>query len=146
MRSLISSEVDAETVDMDSVMQFEFQFAGDLGAALHVATVVIGDRLGLYKALAEGPTTAAGLSARTGCDQRYLHEWLDAQAASGYCRYDPDSESSQTAPRVKKQYRAGNVRVHRPWVTEPGLFSGGRPLGTVSAPGVCAGQRLIGRL
>ncbi len=59
---------------------------------MHAATVVVGDRLGLYKALADGPLTAQALAAQTETDARYLREWLSAQAASGYVRYDPASD------------------------------------------------------
>src|SRR4029079_9999788 len=58
------------SVDAADVDAFVARFASDLGAALHATTVVIGDRLGLYKALAEGPTDAVGLAARTGCERR----------------------------------------------------------------------------
>ncbi len=69
---------------------FVGRFATDLGAVLHAATVVVGDKLGLYQALAEhGPATPAQLAAATGCDERYLREWLSAQAASDYAKYDP---------------------------------------------------------
>ena len=65
-------------------------FIADLGAASHAATVVLGDRLGLYKALASaGPATPAELAAAADCDERYIIEWLNAQAASGYCQYEP---------------------------------------------------------
>jgi len=66
------------------------QVATDAAAAFHAATVVLGDKLGLYKALADGgPATPAELADRTGCDARYLQEWLHAQVASGYCGHDP---------------------------------------------------------
>ena len=72
-----------------SVEEFVGQVATDAAAVFHAATVVLGDKLGLYKALAEGgPATAAELAARTGCDERYLQEWLHAQVASGYCGHD----------------------------------------------------------
>jgi SAM-dependent methyltransferase len=72
-----------------TVEQFVGQVASDAAAVFHAATVVLGDKLGLYKSLAEGgPATAAELAARTGYDERYLQEWLNAQAASGYCGYD----------------------------------------------------------
>ena len=75
---------------LDEFMQ---RFATDFGAALHASTVVIGDKLGLYRALAQlGPTDAAHLAADTGCDVRLVQEWLDAQYVSGYCHH-----SSQTA-------------------------------------------------
>lgn len=76
----------------EEIDAFVGRFATDLGAVLHAATVVVGDKLGLYKALAEhGPATPAELAAATGCDERYLREWLSAQAASEYAHYDPAS-------------------------------------------------------
>jgi len=68
--------------------EFMGRFVGDLGAVMHAATVVVGDKLGLYKALAEGPSTAEDLARRTETDPRYLREWLSSQAASGYVQYD----------------------------------------------------------
>src|SRR6202142_4238142 len=50
--------------------------------------VVIGERLGLYKALAERPMTSAELAAKTETDERYVREWLSSQAAGGYVTYD----------------------------------------------------------
>jgi SAM-dependent methyltransferase len=64
------------------------RFVGDLGAVMHAATVVIGDQLGLYKGLANGPSNVEDLARRTSTDPRYLREWLSAQAASGYVEYD----------------------------------------------------------
>ena len=65
------------------------KFVGDFGAALHAATVIIGEKLGLYKALAAaGPLTPRELAAKTETTERYVREWLAAQAASGYVEYD----------------------------------------------------------
>ena len=75
-------------LDMDKLNGFIGQFVGDLGAAVHAGMVVIGEKLGLYKALAEGPMTSAELAARTRTDERYLREWLASQAAGGYITYD----------------------------------------------------------
>jgi SAM-dependent methyltransferase len=62
---------------------------GDFGAAMHAALVVIGDRLGLYKAMAAaGPTTPVELARRTQTAERYVREWLNAMAAGGYVSYD----------------------------------------------------------
>ncbi len=62
----------------------------DFGATFHAALVVIGDRLGLYKALAQGgAATAADLAQRTSTNERYVLEWLSSQAAGGYVTYDP---------------------------------------------------------
>jgi SAM-dependent methyltransferase len=71
---------------------FMGQFVGDLGAVMHAATVVVGDQLGLYKRLAEGPCNAEALAKRTSTDPRYLKEWLSAQAASGYVSYDSERQ------------------------------------------------------
>jgi SAM-dependent methyltransferase len=68
---------------------FMGQFVNDFGAVMHAATIVVGDQLGLYKALAEGPATAEELARRTHTDPRYLREWLSAQAASAYVSYEP---------------------------------------------------------
>jgi SAM-dependent methyltransferase len=75
-------------VDMDKLNAFLGQFVGDLGAAVHTGMVVIGEKLGLYKALAAGPVTSAELAAKTKTDERYLREWLASQAAGGYVSYD----------------------------------------------------------
>ena len=79
----------AEPSKLDLFMQ---QFVGDIGAVLHAATVVVGDQLGLYKALDQGPATVEELAKRTQTDARYLREWLSAQAASGYVTYDPQGQ------------------------------------------------------
>ena len=80
-------------IDEAKLNAFMGAFVGDLGAATHAVTVVIGDQLGLYKALAEGPMTAEQLAEKTSTDPRYVREWLSAQAASRYCHYDPADQT-----------------------------------------------------
>jgi SAM-dependent methyltransferase len=76
-------------IDMDKLHAFLLgHFVPDLGATVHAGMVVIGEKLGLYKALAEGPATSAELAAKTKTDERYLREWLSSQAAGGYLEYD----------------------------------------------------------
>jgi len=66
------------------------RFLGDFGATFHAAMVVIGDKLGLYKTLAEvGPVSSKELADRTGTTERYVREWLASQAAGGYVNYNP---------------------------------------------------------
>jgi len=68
------------------------KMVGDLGVVVSGALVVLGDRLGLYRALAEfGPADSEELASRTGLDERYVREWLANQAASGYVNYEPNS-------------------------------------------------------
>ena len=78
----------APVLDMDKLNAFIGQFVTDFGAAVHAGMVVIGERLGLYKALAFGPMTPAELAAKTSTDERYLREWLASQAAGGYVTYN----------------------------------------------------------
>src|SRR5271155_2220286 len=75
-------------IDTEKLNAFLGQFVMDLGAAVHTGMVVIGERLGLYKALATGPMSSSELAAKTGTDERYLREWLSSQAAGGYVTYD----------------------------------------------------------
>src|SRR5207248_8879852 len=77
-------------MDQARLEAFMGKMLGDMGAAATGALVVIGDKLGLYKALADGgPLTAAELAKRTGTAERYVREWLANQAAAGYVEYDP---------------------------------------------------------
>ncbi len=77
-------------VDQSKLEAFQGKMLGDMGAAVSAALVILGDQLGLYKAMADGgPTTSLKLAAATGTTERYVREWLAAQAASGYVEYDP---------------------------------------------------------
>ena len=87
--------VEAGAVDgsLDPGGEFIVQAMGDLGAAASTAMAVLGDRLGLYAAMAAaGPVTPSELAARAGFAERYVREWLCSQAAAGWVLYDDDSE------------------------------------------------------
>jgi SAM-dependent methyltransferase len=76
-------------LDESKVESFVGQALGELGATLNAALVVIGDRLGLYRAMAgAGPMSSVELAYATGTHERYVREWLNAQAAGGYVEYD----------------------------------------------------------
>jgi SAM-dependent methyltransferase len=84
--------IDQAPVDADKLDQFVFRAVEEVGATLNAALVVMGDQLGLYRALAgAGALTPSELAARTGTSERYLREWLNAQAAGGYVDYHPDA-------------------------------------------------------
>ncbi|HEV3144706.1 MAG TPA: hypothetical protein VGZ47_12525, partial [Gemmataceae bacterium] len=79
-------------VDQAKLNEFMGKLLHDMGAAATGALVVIGDKLGLYKALAEGgPLSPAQLGKRTNTAERYVREWLSAQAAAGYVQYQPEA-------------------------------------------------------
>src|SRR2546425_11589993 len=78
-------------VDEERLEAFVFRAVDEVGATLNTALVVMGDRLGLYRALAgAGPLTPTELAERTETAERYVREWLNAQAAGGYVEYDPE--------------------------------------------------------
>jgi 2-polyprenyl-3-methyl-5-hydroxy-6-metoxy-1,4-benzoquinol methylase len=88
----MSTVEQAPQVDGDKLMQFVFRAVDEVGATLNAALVVMGDRLGLYRALAgTGGLSPEELAQRTGAAERYVREWLNAQAAGGYVAYDPES-------------------------------------------------------
>ena len=79
-------------VDPDKLMAFVFRAVEEAGAALNCALVVMGDRLGYYRSLAEhGPSTPAELAERTDTDGHYAREWLNAQAAGSFVEYEPST-------------------------------------------------------
>jgi SAM-dependent methyltransferase len=86
------STAQISTLDMNKLNAFIGQFVTDLGAAVHTGMVVIGEKLGLYKALAGDPMSSAQLAAKTKTDERYLREWLASQAAGGYVTYDEKND------------------------------------------------------
>jgi SAM-dependent methyltransferase len=76
-------------IDEARLEAFMGQALQDLGATMSATLVLLGDKLGLYKGMAgEGPLTAAELAEQTDTDERYVGEWLNAQAAGGYVVYD----------------------------------------------------------
>jgi ubiquinone/menaquinone biosynthesis C-methylase UbiE len=79
-------------IDMDKLQEFLGRFVTDLGATFAAGNVVIGHRLGLYRALATGPARAEELADRTQTSPRYITEWLRGQAAGGYVEYDPATQ------------------------------------------------------
>jgi SAM-dependent methyltransferase len=78
-------------VNEDKLNQLLGKFVADFGATFHAGLVVIGESLGLYKALAGEALTSAELAERTGTDERYVREWLSSQAAGEYIQYDPST-------------------------------------------------------
>jgi SAM-dependent methyltransferase len=81
-------------IDQSKLETFVMQAVGDLSAAYGGVMVSLGHKLGLYKAMAgAGPLSSNELAARGGCAERYVREWLNAQAAGGYVVYHPVSDT-----------------------------------------------------
>lgn len=81
-------------INEDKLNNLLGKFVGDLGATMHAGSIVIGEKLGLYKAMGDPGErlTSDELAKRTGTNERYVREWLNANAASGYIEYDADSD------------------------------------------------------
>src|SRR5262245_52842079 len=80
-----------QTLDETRIEAFAGQIATEVGAALNAALVTVGDQLGLYRAMADAqPVSAGDLAARTNTHERYVREWLNAQAAGGFVTHDRD--------------------------------------------------------
>jgi len=81
-----------QPVNEAKLHEFVMKAVGEMGAAMNAALILIGDKLGLYKAMAGSvPMTSAELAARTNTTERYVREWLSAQAAGGFVTYDAAS-------------------------------------------------------
>ena len=83
----------------DKLNELMGKLVGDLGAAIAGASVLLGDRLGLYKGMADGaPVTSSELAKKTGLHERYVREWLSGQAASGYIDFHPEKNAFSLSP------------------------------------------------
>src|SRR5215468_9521843 len=85
-------------LDMSKLETLLGTVVNELGAASNAALLVLGDRLGLFRTLAEGVMSSAELARRTGTHERYVREWLSAQAASGFVTYHKDDNTFSMTP------------------------------------------------
>lgn len=103
------------SVDETKLNNFMMKMVGDLGAVASAALVLLGDRLGLYRAMAgAGPITAAQLAEKTNTDERYVREWLCAQAASGYVEYNADEAAYLLPPEQAMVFAQADSPVFVP--------------------------------
>lgn len=104
--------------DEGKLNAFMGKAVSDMGAAIHAVMILLGDRVGLYKAMADSlPITSADLAARTGLHERYVREWLNANAASGYVTYDAATKTYTLPPE-----QALALAVEDSPVYLPGIF------------------------
>ena len=101
-------------VDETALNNLLGKMVGDLGAAMGAALVILGDKLGLYKAMAgAGPLSSTDLAAKTATDERYVREWLAQQAAAGYLHYDSASGRYLMTPEQELVFAAeGSPGLH----------------------------------
>jgi 2-polyprenyl-3-methyl-5-hydroxy-6-metoxy-1,4-benzoquinol methylase len=95
----MSASVQSREINEDKMHQFLGKVVGDFGASLSSSLAYLGQKLGLYKAIAEGgPVTPAELAQKTNTNERYIREWLLNQAAGGYVDYDSATGNYSLAP------------------------------------------------
>lgn len=87
-----------QTINETKLNDLLMKVVGDLGASMSTALVVIGEKLGLYRALAQGAATPAELAERSGTTERYIREWTGNQAAGGYINYDAEQGKFYMTP------------------------------------------------
>jgi 2-polyprenyl-3-methyl-5-hydroxy-6-metoxy-1,4-benzoquinol methylase len=106
---------EAPTIDAAKLESFVFRAVDEIGATLNAALVVMGDKLGLYRALAgAGPLTPDELAQRTGTSERYVREWLNNQAAGGYVEYDAATGSYTLPPEQANALTDENSPAYLP--------------------------------
>lgn len=111
----MATQSQARALDQDKLNALLGQAVQDMGACLHGALVLIGDKLGLYRAMADGsPVTPAELAERTGTTERYIREWLNANAAGNYVQYHAESGSYSLSPEQAFALALDNTPIHLP--------------------------------
>lgn len=89
----------AAAPDLNKALQFAFKVVGDLASAMNTPLIYIGDKLGMFKAMADGqPVTSEELAQKTGLTERYVREWMKAMIASEYLAYNPDTRRASLSP------------------------------------------------
>jgi hypothetical protein len=89
----------SDQLDMEKAKNVAQNIVGDIASTVHAAMCFIGDRLGLFKAMAgAGPLTVEQLAQKTGLSERYIREWLSAMVAGRYVEYDPDRRTHTLTP------------------------------------------------
>ncbi|RUM27091.1 class I SAM-dependent methyltransferase [Rhizobium vallis] len=115
--------------DMQKLDALVGRLVGDVGAAMSGALVVLGDKVGLFKAMADGtPLSVEQLAAKTGVKERYLREWLSAQAAADYVTYNEKTDRFSLTPEQAMVFAEENSPaffvgafevVQSMWMDEP---------------------------
>lgn len=86
-------------LDMQKLEPLLGKMVTEMGAAANASLVLLGDKLGLFRALAaDGPMDSVALAQKTGTHERYVREWLAAQAASGFITFDPQANAFSMSP------------------------------------------------
>src|SRR5580698_6483358 len=115
MAAHMATQEKTREIDPDALNALLARAVQDMGAAMQAPLIVIGDRLGLYRAMGDGePVTAAELARRTGTAERYVQEWLNANAAAHYVEYDAATGNYFMSPEQSFALAQDDTGVHLP--------------------------------
>src|ERR1700677_1926485 len=105
----------AREINPDAMNALLGRAVQDMGAVMQAPLILIGDKLGLYRAMADGvPVTPAELARRTGTAERYVREWLNANAAGQFVEYDAASGAYSMTPEQALVLAMDDTPVHLP--------------------------------
>ncbi|MGH9703688.1 MAG: methyltransferase domain-containing protein, partial [Candidatus Acidiferrales bacterium] len=109
------SQTAPQAINETKLHEFVMKAVGEMGAAINSALILVGDQLGLYKAMAgAGPISSAELAAKTSTKERYVREWLAAQAAGGFVTYDGATQRYTLPPEQAMTMADENSPVFLP--------------------------------
>ncbi|MHB1020874.1 MAG: class I SAM-dependent methyltransferase [Acidobacteriaceae bacterium] len=115
MATVTITHSETRAIDPDKLNALLGQAVQDMGAALQAPLVLIGDKLGLYRAMADGThLTPAALANRTGTSEHYLREWLNANAAGHLVEYDAENDTYFMTPEEALALASDDTPVHLP--------------------------------
>src|SRR5580693_8701746 len=105
----------AREINPDALNALLGRAVQDMGAALQAPLILIGDKLGLYRAMGDGvPVTSAELAEKTGTAERYVREWLNANAAGQFVQYDAKAGKYFMTPEQALVLALDDTPVHLP--------------------------------
>jgi len=115
MAAKIQSKAHAREINPDAMNALIGRAVQDMGAALQAPLILIGDKLGLYRAMGDGvPVTSAELAKKTGTSERYVREWLNANAAGQLVQYDAKAGKFFMTPEQAMVLALDDTPVHLP--------------------------------
>jgi SAM-dependent methyltransferase len=105
----------AQPINEAKLHEFMMKAVGEMGAAMNAALILVGDKLGIYKAMAgSGPMTSEEIAAKTKTHERYVREWLAAQSAGGFITYDSSTKKYTLPPEQALALADENSAVFLP--------------------------------
>lgn len=95
----MNANTESTSIDNNKLEKFVMKSVEVMGSSINALMIMLGNRLGLYKALQQyGPLTSEELAQKTETSERYIREWLASQAAAEYVTYDSENKKFALPP------------------------------------------------